>query len=69
MSQQEILNFLKQNKNKWFSVKEIAEKTNLPKPRITHNLMRLRKSEYIFYKFNKNLYQNGTSYIYKYKNF
>lgn len=63
MAQSEILKFLKYNKNEWFSSKKIAEKINASGIRICINLQRLRKSNFLFFKFD-----NKTKrYLYKYK--
>ena len=67
MSQQEILDFLRKHKNEWFTVKQIASYLNIPEARVNSNIKRLRKSIYICYKLNKNLYNNLRAYIYSYR--
>ncbi|MFP4403355.1 MAG: replication/maintenance protein RepL [Candidatus Woesearchaeota archaeon] len=50
MGQQEVYNFLKDNKNKWFTSKEISEATNVSIGSVTMSLKKLRKSQMIKYK-------------------
>jgi predicted transcriptional regulator len=67
MGQQEIYYFLKKNKTKWFSSKEIATKLNLSIGSVTNGLKKLRENKIIKHKYIKILNSHRKVYIYKYK--
>jgi DNA-binding transcriptional regulator GbsR (MarR family) len=50
MGQQEVYNFLKDNKGKWFTSKQISEATKVSIGSVTMSLKKLRKSQMIKYK-------------------
>jgi Mn-dependent DtxR family transcriptional regulator len=50
MGQQEVYNFLKQNKNKWFTSKQISESIGVSIGSVTMSLKKLRKSQLVKYK-------------------
>jgi len=52
MSQKNVLNYLKKNKGKWFTTKEIAPKVKIGINSCTKNLSRLMKSGLIRRKNN-----------------
>jgi Mn-dependent DtxR family transcriptional regulator len=59
MGQQEVYEFLKKNKRKWFTSKEIAKGLNVSLGSVTNNLKKLRSSKEILYKESskrKNMY-------------
>jgi len=45
MGQQEVFSFLKNNKGKWFTSKDIANRLNVSLGSVTNNLKKLRKTE------------------------
>lgn len=45
MGQQEVFNFLKSHKGKWFTSKEISDLLNVSLGSVTNNLKKLRKTE------------------------
>ena len=45
MGQQEVFNFLKKNKGRWFTSKDIARGLNVSLGSVTNNLKKLRKTE------------------------
>jgi len=51
MSQEEVFNFLKRSKTKWFTGKKIAEKLRASTGSVTNNLNKLRDSGQIHHKF------------------
>ena len=57
MSQQDCLNFLKENKGKWFTSKEMADGMGVPYNRIPTNLLRLRKTDYIIFNIEHRAYK------------
>ena len=50
MGQQEIYNFLKRNKTKWFTAKEICKRMDISIGSGTNCLQKLRKSDFIGFK-------------------
>lgn len=50
MGQQEVYNFLKDNKNKWFTSKQISESIDVSIGSVTMSLKKLRKSQLVKYK-------------------
>ena len=63
MSQETVLTFLKENPDKWWTSKEIAEKLNASIGSVTCNLAKLRRYKMIAYKFEEN---HCMWYLYKY---
>ena len=53
MGQQEVSNFLKRNKNKWFLSKEISKRLGTSVGSVTSSLKRLRGSNAIHYSETK----------------
>lgn len=50
MGQQEVYDFLKKNKNKWFTSRDISEALNVSIGSVTMSLKKLRKTNIIKYK-------------------
>ena len=70
MGQQEVFNFLKKNRNKWFTSRQIADKLKVSYGSVSVSLMILRRSEQI--KFKKNKLRTKTSgrvgkFVYRHK--
>jgi CRP-like cAMP-binding protein len=65
MGQQEVYNFLKKNKAKWFTSKEVAKATNLSYGSVTNNLTKLRRSGEVHFKESK---KRASMFLYTYKN-
>jgi len=61
MGQQEVYSFLKDNKGKWFTSREIAEKLDISIGSVTMSLKKLRKTNIIKFK------NTGIRNTYKYK--
>jgi len=53
MSQEQVFNFLKKNRNKWFTSRQIAERLKTSYGAVSTNLTRLRLSEQVKHKKNK----------------
>ena len=53
MGQQEVYNFLKKNKNKWYLSKEISKKLGVSIGSVTNCLKKLRENKAINYKETK----------------
>ncbi|MEM4397160.1 MAG: HTH domain-containing protein [Candidatus Woesearchaeota archaeon] len=64
MTQQEVFNFLKKNKGKWLTSKDISDKMNVSIGSVTNNLKKLRKTESRLIKFKV----VGNKYYYMFKN-
>ncbi|MBN2422564.1 HTH domain-containing protein [Candidatus Woesearchaeota archaeon] len=56
MGQQEVYDFLKNNKRKWFTSKDIARGLKVSIGSVTNNLKKLRKSTSVKFKFSNNKY-------------
>ena len=68
MSQQEILDFLKENPNKWFTTKTISNRAKLGRASTSYSLKRLRDAEDIKFKKTKvNIQWIVWFFEYKYK--
>ena len=63
MGQQEVYNFLKEHKGKWFTSKEISKETGVSIGSVTMSLKKLRKSQLIKYKNTGK--RNEYHYMYK----
>jgi DNA-binding transcriptional regulator GbsR (MarR family) len=59
MGQQEVYDFLKKNRNMWFTSKEITTKLKISLGSVTMSLKKLRQSGILHYRFTgiKNSYQ------------
>ncbi len=53
MGQQEVFTFLKKNSNKWFTSRQIADKLKASYGSVSVSMMKLRQSEQIKFKNNK----------------
>lgn len=53
MGQQEVYDFLKKNKGKWWTSKEIANKINASVGSVTTTLTKLRKIDDVSFKMSK----------------
>lgn len=70
MGQQEVFTFLKENRNKWFTAREIAEKLKASFTSVTLSLKKLRESKQIEYKtieMNINTLGRKKVFVYKFK--
>jgi len=59
MGQQEVYDFLKKNKNAWFTSKEITKKLSISLGSVTTSLKKLRQSGVLYHRFTgrRHLYQ------------
>ena len=53
MGQQEVFTFLKKNRNKWFTSRQIADKLRASYGSVSVSIMKLRQSGQITFKKNK----------------
>jgi len=53
MGQQEVFTFLKKNRDKWFTSRQIADKLKASYGSVSVSIMKLRQSGQIKYKQNK----------------
>jgi len=67
MGQQEVYDFLRKNKKKWYSSKDIAQKLDVSVGSVTNSLRRLRESKQVLYKVNKRDISNRKVFEYKFK--
>ena len=67
MGQQEVFTFLKKNKSKWFTSKEIANKLSSSLGSVTTCLKKLRDSSAVSFKYPNKTGQGKNSYIYKFR--
>lgn len=68
MGQQEAFAFLKRNRNKWFTTRQIAERLKLSLGSVTNSLKILRESRQINYKKPVvNSYKVGRREVFVYK--
>ena len=63
MGQQEVYNFLKANKGKWFTSKQISQNINVSIGSVTMSLKKLRKSQLVKYRTTGK--RNAFQYMYK----
>ncbi|MBT4540247.1 MAG: helix-turn-helix domain-containing protein [Candidatus Woesearchaeota archaeon] len=63
MGQQEVYNFLKANKGKWFTSKQISQNINVSIGSVTMSLKKLRKSQLV--KYRNTGKRNEFQYMYK----
>lgn len=52
ISQETIMNFLKENPDDWFTVRELSKELSLGLSSVDSNVKRLRKSHLIHYQWN-----------------
>ncbi len=64
MGQQEVYDFLKKNKNKWWTSKQISEKIDASIGSVTTTLTKLRKRKDVNYKMSK---EKTNMYLYQFK--
>jgi len=68
MGQQEVYNFLKKHRSKWYTSKEIADKQEASHGSVITCLQKLRKSSAIDYKYpNKTSASRKNAYVYRFK--
>ena len=63
MGQQEVYNFLKDNKGKWYTSKQISENINVSIGSVTMSVKKLRKSQLV--KYRNTGKRNEFQYMYK----
>jgi len=63
MGQQEVFSFLKRERGKWFTSKDIAESLDVSLGSVTNNLKKLRKTEKSVLKYKV----EGNKYYYMFK--
>jgi Mn-dependent DtxR family transcriptional regulator len=63
MGQQEVFSFLKNNRGKWFTSKDIAGRLSVSLGSVTNNLKKLRKTEKGTLKFKL----DGNKYFYMFR--
>lgn len=57
MSQQSVYNYLKKNKERWFTAVELSKIIKIKKGNVTNNLKRLEKGKYVFRKVDNSHYR------------
>lgn len=67
MGQQEVYTFLKKNRSRWFTSKEIAGKLSASLGSITTCLKKLRDSSAVSFKYPNKHGQGRNSYVYKFR--
>ena len=70
MGQAEVFEFLKKNKNKWFTSRQIADRLKVNSGSVSTSIMKLRQSEQIRFKNNKTntkLQGRRGEYVYRHK--
>ena len=67
MGQQEVYTFLKKNKSKWFTSKDIANRLNSSLGSVTTCLKKLRDSSSVSFKYPNKQGQGKNFYVYKYR--
>lgn len=68
MGQQEVYDFLKRNRNKWFTSKEIANLLRASLGSVTTCLKKLRDSSAIDFEYKKRPDSSGKNiYVYKFR--
>ena len=66
MGQEEVLNFLREHPNEWFSSKQISEMMNIDPNRLYRNLNRLRRWNHVLFKRKVKTKNDMSSYVYKF---
>ena len=68
MGQQDVYDFLKRNKKKWMSARDIAVGLKASLGSVTNNLKKLRESKQIYFRMNdRTIKPAGKKKIYEYK--
>jgi len=70
MGQQEVFNFLKKNRNKWFTSRQIADKLKASYGSVSVSIMKLRQSGQITFKESKlltNAHGRVGEFVYRHK--
>lgn len=68
MGQQDVYDYLKENKTAWLSARDIAEGLNASLGSVTNNLKKLRESKQIYFRMNdRTIKPAGKKKIYEYK--
>ncbi len=68
MGQQEVYDFLKRNRSKWYTSKEIADNLRASLGSVTTCLKKLRDSSAIYFEYGKRLGNTRkNAYAYKFK--
>jgi DNA-binding MarR family transcriptional regulator len=68
MGQQDVYEYLKKNKSKWLSARDIAAGLKASLGSVTNNLKKLRESKQIYFRMNdRTIKPAGKKKIYEYK--
>jgi predicted transcriptional regulator len=67
MGQQEVYTFLKKNKSRWFTSREIAKKLKASLGSVTTCLKKLRDSSSVNFKYPNKSGQGKNSYVYQFR--
>jgi len=68
MGQQEVYDFLKKHKGRWYTSKEIADKLRASQGSVTTCLKKLRDSSAIYFGYGKGIsLTRKNAYVYKFK--
>jgi hypothetical protein len=68
MGQQDVYDFLKNNKTKWMSARDISGGLKASLGSVTNNLKKLRESKQIYFRMNdRTIKPAGKKKIYEYK--
>ncbi len=70
MGQQEVITFLKENRNEWFTTRQIVKRLEASFGSVTMCLKKLRESKQIKYKKDKvatRIFGKREVYVYKFK--
>ena len=68
MGQRDVYDYLKENKNKWMSARDIAVGLQASLGSVTNNLKKLRESKQLFSRMNdRTIKPAGKKKIYEYK--
>jgi DNA-binding MarR family transcriptional regulator len=67
MGQFDILDLLKQQPEKWFTVSEIADRLKIEQSSVSLNCKQLRKHEAVNYKVEKRITHRAKQLVYKHK--
>ena len=70
MGQQEVFNFVKKNRNKWFTSRQIADKLKASYGSVSVSIMKLRQSGQVKFKKSKlrtNTHGRVGKFVYRHK--
>ena len=67
MGQQEVYTFLRKNRSKWFTSKDIANRLSASLGSVTTCLKKLRDSSAVSFKYPNKQRQGKNSYVYKFR--